>query len=333
MDDKIADLLAQYDLTVYRAGRVKGVWLLETDRGMKSLGSCSYSEGKISFEQKIKQHVAEHGFPDVDLYVPNREQKFLVQGPYNEQFVMKNWFYGEECDAKNMEQVLLLTDTLARLHTCLNHVSISSDEKEFCRQPLVTEVLEKRNRELRRVRTYIRSKKQKNSFEQKFLSQFDLQFAQAEQATEFLDVTQYENYYHKITESGSMVHGNFTHHSVVVQQTGNMAVTGFDKTMTGIQIQDFYLLFRKMMEKWEWDVALGQRMLETYDRIRPIPEEERKLLYILLLYPEKFWKVANQYYNNRKSWIPEKNMQKLLQTMEQAKMREDCLKVLFNYSA
>ena len=45
MEDKISDLLAQYDLMVYRAGRVKGAWVLETDRGLKSLGNCSYSEG------------------------------------------------------------------------------------------------------------------------------------------------------------------------------------------------------------------------------------------------------------------------------------------------
>ena len=41
MEEKIADMLAQYDLKVYRAGRVKGSWILETDRGLKNLGSCA----------------------------------------------------------------------------------------------------------------------------------------------------------------------------------------------------------------------------------------------------------------------------------------------------
>ena len=329
MDDKIADLLAQYDLTVYRAGRVKGAWLLETDRGYKNLGSCSYSEGKVSFEQKVKQFAISSGFDEVDLYVPNREQKFLVQGPYNEQFVMRNWFYGEECNAKSREQVLLTVETLSKLHACMVGLSLSEEEKEFCRQPLITETLDKRNRELRRVRTYIWSKKQKTHFEQKFLSRFDFQFAQAEQAKELLDEKKYEMYYNNKIESGSMLHGNYTHHSVMLLPTGTMAVTGFDKAACGIQIQDFYLLFRKIMKKWEWDVSLGDDMLETYSRVRPIPEEEWKLLYLLLLYPEKFWKVANQYYNNRKSWIPEKNMQKLLQTMEQAERKEKSIRILF----
>ena len=70
-------------------------------------------------------------------------------------------------------------------------------------------------------------------------------------------------------------------------------------------------------------------LLEEYNKVKPISKEEYHMLQVLVSYPEKFWKVANQYYNNRKSWIPEKNMQKLLQTMEQAKKKEECIQSLF----
>lgn len=329
MDDRIADLLTQYDLTVYRASRVKGAWLLETDQGLKSLGSCGYSEGKVKFEQKIKQFAKEQGYESLDLYVPNREQNFLVQGPYNEMFVMRDWFYGEECNVKSREDVLLTVESLAKLHSCLKGLVLSGEELGFCQQPILTDVLERRNKELRRVRTYIRSKKQKSIFEQKFLSQFGLQYEQAQRAEELLAKEDYEVYYKRALEEGSIVHGSFTHHSVILLPGQTVAVTGFEKAAAGIQIHDFYLLFRKMMEKWEWDISLGEEMLETYHRVRTIPKEERTLLKVLLSYPEKFWKVANQYYNNRKSWIPEKNMQKLLQTMEQAEKKEESIQKLF----
>ena len=329
MEERIADLLAQYDLVVYRAGRVKGSWMLETNRGLKNLGGCSYSEGKIEFEQQVKEFVVSCGFGDVDLYVPTREQAFLAAGPYNEQFVMRNWFRGEECNAQNGEQVIKLAETLARLHCCMDGFSLPEEQKEFCLQPKLTELFERRNRELRRVRTYIRTKKQKSLFEQNFLAQFDAQFALAEQATDLLNREEYESYYNARVLRGSMLHGNFTHHSVLVLPEGEMAVLGFDKVATGIQIQDFYQLFRKMMEKWEWDISLGERLLTAYQKVRPIPREEQQILKLMLSYPEKFWKVANQYYNNRKSWIPEKNMQKLLQTMAQADKKEECIKTLF----
>ena len=328
MDEKIAGLLAQYEVEVYRAGRVKGAWLLDTNEGLKLFGSCLSSEGKIGFEQSVKQQIKEHGFLNIDSYVPTREGNYLVQGPYNETFVMRDWFLGEECDSQNRENIRLTVETLARLHKSMSGIELSEEMLAFCKQPRLTELLEKRNRELRRVRTYIRDKKQKNAFEQKFLSQFALQYAQAEQATESLNKEAYEAYYKKTVEQGSVLHGNYTHHSVIFYSDG-IAVTGFQKAGTGIQIHDFYLLFRKMMEKWEWDIALGEEMLNAYEKVRTIPKEERELLPVLLSYPEKFWKVANQYYNNRKSWIPEKNMQKLIQTMEQAKKKEESIRTLF----
>lgn len=329
MEDKLSDLLAQYDLTVYRAGRVKGAWMLETDRGLKSLGSCGYSEGKVTFEQKVKQFAADRGFETVDLFVPNREQKFLVQGPYNECFIMRNWFRGEECNVKSREQVIKTAEALAKLHNCLQGVVLTDEEKCFCLQPKLPELFERRNKELRRVRTYIRSKKQKSEFEQKFLAQFDKHFLWAEEATKLLNKEQYERYYRNKTETGCMLHGNFTHHSVLFTEMDKIAVTDFDKAVLGIQIQDFYQLFRKIMEKWEWEVSLGDSMIDAYQKIRPIPAGELEILKWMLLYPEKFWKVANQYYNNRKSWIPEKNMQKLLQTGVQAKQKEKCIEILF----
>jgi len=328
MDEKQAALLSQYDLTIYRANRVKGAWLLETDRGLKLFGGCPYSENRLKFEQKIKEHIRKQGFSAVDCYVETKDGNYLVQGPYNECFVLRDWYTGEECDAMNREHVLRTAKTLGRLHRCLTGVAIDTGEQEFCMQPKMTELLLRRNRELRRVRAYIRAKKQKNSFEQNFLNQFSLQYEQAERATALLDASEYENCYSMARAEGHMIHGNFTHHSVLLGEA-QTAVTGFQKATAGIQIQDFYLLFRKILEKWDWNVEFGEAMISAYEEERLLPAQERRLLYVLLSYPEKFWKVANQYYNNRKSWIPEKNMKKLVQTMEQAKKREESIRIWF----
>ena len=329
MDDRIADLLVSYDLEVYRANRVKGAWILETNQGLKHFGSCNYSENRARGAQSIKQFIKEQGFSEVDALVGTKDGTFLVQGPYNEMFVMRDWFYGEECNVKSREQVILLAKTLAKLHLCMTGFPLDTQGEHFTHQIKLTEQLEKRNRELRRVKTYIREKKQKNSFEQKFLSRFQEQYEQARKAQELLSKDIYETYYNQVINVGCLLHGNYTHHSVLVLSEDSMSVIGFDKVATGIPIHDFYLLFRKMMEKWDWDIMLGNDLLEAYNQIRVIPKEEYHILNVLISYPEKFWKVANQYYNNRKSWIPEKNMQKLLQTMEQAQKKEECIHTLF----
>ncbi len=89
------------------------------------------------------------------------------------------------------------------------------------------------------------------------------------------------------------------------------ATVNFDKMHVNIQMNDLYLFIRKIMEKNHWDLALGKGLIEAYHRERPMSANEKAYLYNLLSYPEKFWKIANHYSNTRKSWLSQKNQEKL----------------------
>jgi len=111
-----------------------------------------------------------------------------------------------------------------------------------------------------------------------------------------------------------------------------MATTNFDKANVGIQITDLYQFMRKVMEKNDWDLDFGSMILEAYNNILPLSRDEHRLLYILLLYPEKFWKITNFYYNSKKSWVPQRNIQKLIGIVEQKDRKNQflgCLKRTF----
>ena len=56
-----------------------------------------------------------------------------------------------------------------------------------------------------------------------------------------------------------------------------------------------------------------------------IAPEEWAVLYLQLLYPEKFWKITNCYYNSKKTWIPEKNTEKLITVKEQIEKKQHVL--------
>ena len=69
-------------------------------------------------------------------------------------------------------------------------------------------------------------------------------------------------------------------------------------------------------------------MLEEYDRILSLGKREREYLKVRLAYPEKFWKLANHYYNHNKAWIPGKNVEKLTMLIDQQQKQEAFLKIL-----
>ncbi len=92
---------------------------------------------------------------------------------------------------------------------------------------------------------------------------------------------------------------------------GHMAAVCFEKTGPDIQVRDLYLFLRKILEKNKWSFAMGMKILSAYERVKPLNDLERRYLYARILYPERYWKIANAYLNKRKSLPPRRQMEKL----------------------
>ena len=103
----------------------------------------------------------------------------------------------------------------------------------------------------------------------------------------------------------------------------------FEKCVRDNPIRDLYLLLRKLLEKSNWSISLGTELIKAYEEIRPISAYSRIDLYYRLAYPEKFWKIVNFYFNSRKAWIPERNLEKLNKLLEQEPLKQHFLDAVF----
>ena len=71
------------------------------------------------------------------------------------------------------------------------------------------------------------------------------------------------------------------------------------------------------MEKSGWSQELGTLLLSAYHEERALSAEDYRQLYYRMLYPEKFWKIVNFYYNSGKAWIPGRNTEKMEKVLGQ----------------
>ena len=117
-----------------------------------------------------------------------------------------------------------------------------------------------------------------------------------------------------------LCHGDLNQHHLLMGKT-YIAVTEFNKMHLGMQVEDLYDFMRKAMEKHEWNLDLGADILDAYERILPLQSAERSCLRYLFLYPEKYWKQINFYYNSNKAWIPGRNTEKVKSLEEQQEKR------------
>ena len=100
----------------------------------------------------------------------------------------------------------------------------------------------------------------------------------------------------------------------------------FEKASYDVQAADLGNFMRKILEKHNWDIALGMEMLRAYSDVRPLSKQEEKQLYIRLGFPEKFWKIANHYFNANKAWVCGRNLEKLEKFICQNEDREKFLR-------
>lgn len=319
MNERDLQVLEQYPFAVNDVRRVRGAYLLDTDAGLKLLREYSGSADRLAQEQKLLVHLREQGF-SVDLLEPDNEGSLV--SVYRERFpyMVKELPEGRECDTRSEVEILRAVSLLAELHLALRCPGLVTEEcRGFVGRDAVGE-MRRHNCELRKIYAFMKKKNRKNEFETACLSCFPEVLAEAECAWRRLCNYGYEELRAQALLEGHFCHGEYLHHNILVNGE-KMTVVNFEKFSQDVQVNDLSLFMRKILEKQNYDSRLGRRMLEAYERKRPLSAAERAYLSACLSYPEKFRKLANYYYNTNKAWIPGKHVEKLEKFLSQREKR------------
>lgn len=301
-------------------GNMKGRGsILCTDRdGIYLLKEYSGSVHRLEFLEEVLKYLKEQGFLAEEL-VRTTEGAVCYTDVDGASYFLRKTFQGRECDTRNTEEILRVTRHMAALHGLLTDCHPAcGGQLRMASQDLAR----KHTRELKKVKNYVRAKKKKNEFESEFLRGYGHYMEQAEQVLA-LEA--------KLTvPKGAMqlCHGDFNQHNLLFTKEG-LAVVGFEKLRYDLCVSDLTNFMRKILEKHNWSSGLGMDMVMAYNAVRQLAPWELGQLYLKLLYPEKFWKIVNHYYNGRKTWVSLRDIEKLTRLSEQEIKRQEFLSMLF----
>lgn len=326
MKEKGTDVIEKYNLEVQKAGKARAAILLTTPEGPYLLKECLRTEQRLQFEQQIHKALETDGRLYSDVIIENIEGNLLTCDGERKSYIIKKWYEGKECDPREPQDVYLAAEYLALFHS-LTYGKIKGNDK-LSGDNLI-QCYERYNRELQRARNFVRGKHHKTDFELELMKGFDAFFNNCKSALDELRASEYPSMYQTALECGEIVHGDYNYHNIMfIEGRTKAAVVNYESACLNLRILDLYNFLRKVMEKNDWNCSMGVEILECYDKVRTISPEERKLLKILLGYPEKFRKVVNYYFNGNKSWISVKNMEKLILVHKQMELREKFVQFL-----
>lgn len=340
MEDRTEEVVKQYPIHINGKRRIRGAILFEAKEGVFTLVNCKESEKRLAFTEKIKQDLIEKGMTAVDDAIKNGKEEYLTKDKLGNAWMLKRWYLGRECNLRDVRDNQAAVQHLAKLHRQLvlpmadvEAAGILDDTlndiltafRGLGEKKEISDTLCRHMREMKRVYNYIRTKKQRNEMEICILNLFPQYYEQAGEAIAMLENEKYQELQHRYIDEGRIYHGSYSYHNILFTEPA-IAVVNFEKAEYGLQIMDFYNFLRKIMEKNGWDVRLGMNLIEEYQKVRPLESEESRVLYLLFLFPEKFWKQIDFYYNGKKSWMSLKNFDKLLKIESQEKERRNFLR-------
>ena len=323
MNERGLRVLEQYDFKVLSTRRGRGSFICETDQGLKLLTEATGQGGKLQFQNQLLHHLRDEGYPRVDCIVENAEGNLISLDKDETAYMVKDWFEGRECDTKSEEDIREAAGNLARLH---KRMYLPREEKTYLGMPIAEELF-RRIRELKKVHSFILGRQAKSPFERGYLDHYSVFLEQALESVGMLQEASMDELRQKSLRKGSLCHGEYNQHHILMSRAGP-ATTDFSKCRYDVQMADLYQFLRKILEKQNWSMRIGAAILEEYDKEKQIGKEEREYLRIRLAFPEKFWKLANYYYNHNKAWIPGKHMEKLELLTRQLDRRNSFLRML-----
>lgn len=325
MNEKGTAVLEQYTFQVIRTMRGRGVILCDTNAGLKILKEYRGTSGRIEREAAILKAIASTRQVRVDTVVENAAGELISTDSDGTNYIVKDWYGGQNPDMSDPKDLAKGAALLARLHNCMNELQLANWRPDPNRPETDWNLdvqMKRRTKELKRVYNFIQGKRRKLEFERRVLQYFDENYAEAQEAIAMLTEIGYDDMYQNAVGCTQICHGSYNYHNIYF---GNdwQAVVNFGKMHVGLQIQDFYGYLRKAMEKNQWDPELGLELYHAYDKVRRVSGEEQQVLLVLLKYPEKFWKVLNYYFNTNKVWINERNLEKLEKVCRQQKLKKE----------
>lgn len=320
MQNREINLLEEYGLHVEKTSRGRGGTIYHCREGIYLLKPYPAGEKRSEALWKILSDWEGQGW-ESDVFLRNKDGNIPVMDGYQNIFVLRKWFDGVESDVMNQEEVLAGVDKLVEFQNLVSAYEVP-EECSFFPAKTTEEQLMKHTRELKYVYNYVSSKKHKSDFEEQLRQVFERCYADGKKALGSLagiDISKCKY---------QLCHKDYTHHNLLITKAGQRLVS-FDGMMPDCRVSDFAQYLRKVMEKHNWDLGLGEKMVSRYMTDGKLSYEEKIDLYGRMVYPMRFWKIVNHYSNSRKTRVNLRNKEKLENFLQQEESRQQFLVFLY----
>lgn len=328
MLEEYENILEKYNIKVNSCYKGRGAIIIESEEGLKLLKPTKLHEEKIKFLYELEEQLCSKGFL-VDRLIKTGDNEYYVKDD-DSLYILKEWVDGREIFFNDIDEISLAIENMARLHRATKNMLGNKRYKIYDKTGDLIHTLKRHNVELVRIRNKIRKMGKWSEFDILYLKCFQDYYNDAQKTLKLMAQV-YDDVVSEYINNKVIIHGLCNHHNLIIDKSGKLHIFNFEYAAFDLPVVDIYRMLRKILEKNDWDIEIGVNTINKYLEVNPLTKNELKIMLYLFMYPEKYWKISNYYFNLNKAWKPKQTLIKLKKLLSQENKRKEFITYLEDY--
>ena len=307
------NIYEEFGLEIRSIVPYKDSHMLITSKGKKLLKKIQFSPERLVFIHGAKEHLVENGFSNVDRYIEslNRQPYFTYE---DSNYCISDFIEGRECNFDNDTDLLNSALLLGNMHKASKGYIPPGGCKEQDDLGKLPAYFKKRLDDIRKLKKL--ANRRKSGLDHMFLEYVDYFSTLGEETLVELEKSAYFTLVDKARVNAGFCHHDVTHHNIICS-TDRLSVINFDYCCFELRVYDVANFIRRKMRKCGWDAGKAVDILDRYSSVEALTYDELEVMKLMLKFPQKFWRVANKFYNSRRSWSERSFMGKLQEVVDE----------------
>lgn len=303
-----------YGISIAALEQTGPVWKAYTAKGIFCLRQMKAGPEKLRQLAKVLETIKKSGFPNLTTFIPSKNgEPFLkIADRY---YILLKWFEGEHPLFTSVNHLQKVAKLLGKLHQVSKTIDLPLN------WPLKDSLVEFRIRTdfLKNLITQLNHRETLNRIDRAIVKVGEHFLNQAEWSVQGLTDLNYRNWLLNTTEKG-FCHNDPAPLNIIIQNQ-NWILIDFELAAYDAFIREFAIFSARALATNCWDSKTGDIIKSAYREERAVSKAELEFLPYLLCFPQRFWRLCSQRFEEKLDWTESHFWRKLWEINEDEKIR------------
>ncbi|NMA37873.1 MAG: CotS family spore coat protein [Papillibacter sp.] len=329
--EPLEQVLNNYDISVKSIQNEtykekKGVWWVETDKGLMVLKKISNSEQTLKYIISAVKHLSENGIHLPPIIKTREGADYAVYDGIC--YVLSGAVKGKNPSYDSAKELEIIIKGLADFHVASRGFRVLPDTKPKIHLGKWEEDLTAQLEDMRGFYNKETAANGLNEIGKFIINEFPYFDKRASAAIDSLRTGEYAAWVEKAGVQGALCHQDFAAGNLLIDSSGLLYVLDTDGITIDIPARDLRKILCKVMKKsGKWNIELTKKIIDTYQSVNPLSPSEWRVVMADIKFPHLFLGAMNKYYYRRdKEWSEEKYFRRIKEMCAFEKTIEPLLK-------